>query len=122
MSRGFRRLHRCRKRSAAFALASLLLAWPAAADTVDAQRIEERLPEPSPAARPDPSTTAAAPLKVDEADLAAIPEFVLARAELVAALESVRNGGSYFSAPVSRMIVEGYLETKLIALPSGAAT
>jgi DNA-binding NarL/FixJ family response regulator len=35
--------------------------------------------------------------------------------ELVAALESVRSGGSYFSAPVSRMIVEGYLETNRAA-------
>src|SRR5207244_12436582 len=35
--------------------------------------------------------------------------------ELIAALESVRNGGSYFSAPVSRMIVEGYLETNRAA-------
>lgn len=35
--------------------------------------------------------------------------------ELVAALESVSNGGSYFSAPVSRMIVEGYLETNRAA-------
>ena len=34
-----------------------------------------------------------------------------AGSELIAALESVRNGGSYFSAPVSRMIVEGYLAT-----------
>jgi DNA-binding NarL/FixJ family response regulator len=38
-----------------------------------------------------------------------------AGSELVAALESVRNGGSYFSAPVSRMIVEGYLETNRAA-------
>ena len=38
-----------------------------------------------------------------------------AGSELVAALESVRNGGSYFSAPVSRMIVEGYLETSKAA-------
>lgn len=38
-----------------------------------------------------------------------------AGSELVAALESVRNGGSYFSAPVSRMIVEGYLETSRAA-------
>src|SRR6185295_19733388 len=35
--------------------------------------------------------------------------------ELVAALDNVRNGGSYFSAPVSRMIVEGYLETNRAA-------
>jgi DNA-binding NarL/FixJ family response regulator len=35
--------------------------------------------------------------------------------ELVAALESVSNGGSYFSAPVSKMIVEGYLETNRAA-------
>jgi DNA-binding NarL/FixJ family response regulator len=34
-----------------------------------------------------------------------------AGSELVTALENVRNGGSYFSAPVSRMIVEGYLGT-----------
>jgi len=35
--------------------------------------------------------------------------------ELVAALESVRNGGSYFSASVSRMIIDGYLETNRAA-------
>ena len=39
----------------------------------------------------------------------------VAGSELVAALESVRNGGSYFSGPVSRMIVEGYLETSRAA-------
>jgi len=39
----------------------------------------------------------------------------VAGSELVAALESVRNGGSYFSGPVSRMIVEGYLETSKAA-------
>lgn len=70
------------KRRAAFAVAALLAAMPATADTVDAQRIEERLPAESPAARPDPATSSEAPLKVDEADLAAIPEFVLVRAEV----------------------------------------
>lgn len=35
--------------------------------------------------------------------------------ELVAALESVSNGGSYFSASVSRMIIDGYLETNRAA-------
>jgi DNA-binding NarL/FixJ family response regulator len=39
----------------------------------------------------------------------------VAGSELVAALESVKNGGSYFSGPVSRMIVEGYLETSRAA-------
>jgi DNA-binding NarL/FixJ family response regulator len=39
----------------------------------------------------------------------------VAGSELVAALESVQNGGSYFSGPVSRMIVEGYLETSRAA-------
>lgn len=38
-----------------------------------------------------------------------------AGSELIAALENVRNGGSYFSGPVSRMIVEGYLETNRAA-------
>ena len=38
-----------------------------------------------------------------------------AGSELIAALENVRTGGSYFSAPVSRMIVEGYLETNRAA-------
>jgi DNA-binding NarL/FixJ family response regulator len=38
-----------------------------------------------------------------------------AGSELIAALESVGNGGSYFSAPVSQMIVEGYLETSRAA-------
>ena len=35
--------------------------------------------------------------------------------ELVAALESVCNGGTYFSASVSRMIIDGYLETNRAA-------
>jgi len=38
-----------------------------------------------------------------------------AGSELIAALDNVRNGGSYFSGPVSRMIVEGYLETNRAA-------
>ena len=38
-----------------------------------------------------------------------------AGSELIAALENVRNGSTYFSAPVSRMIVEGYLETNRVA-------
>jgi len=38
-----------------------------------------------------------------------------AGSELIAALENVRHGGTYFSAPVSRMIVEGYLETNRAA-------
>ncbi len=33
-----------------------------------------------------------------------------AGSELLAAIESVASGGSYFSGPISRLIVEGYLE------------
>lgn len=59
------------------------------ADTIDAQRVEERLPEDKRPVEQAPDASKLAPLKVDQDDLASIPEFVLrsARVEGVTAIE-----------------------------------
>lgn len=84
MTRGRTRAIKRLQRLAPLAVCApaLLAALPAGAETVDAERIEERLPAQSPAGRADPAAASEAPLKVDEADLASIPEFVLKGAVL----------------------------------------
>lgn len=54
----------------------------AQADNVDPQRIEERLPKDATRPDKDPASTATSAVKVDEEDLAAIPEFTLQKTSI----------------------------------------